>query len=418
MKKTIIQLFIFLVLITLFITGCTKENKLDENSISIVATNFPSYDFARSVVTKVDENYLAPINNFTNVDIKLLIKPGMETHSFDPTPKDIIDIQNADIFIYMGGHSESWVEKILATSNKLPKKIIKLKDVVEISDSHHHHETEEEHNHNEHEEDEHFWTDSKNAIKMISTILENIIEVDNEKTNGKFIDEYKSNATSYINQINKLSSEIKNTVDNSSNKLLIFGDRFPFTYFTEEYNLDYLSAFEGCSSAVEVKTSKIAEYISMAITKLDEIVKPVINKILTALKKNTKAMELLLGLQATYNESLMLDLMGLDKEMMLETILSDDTFILLEELTKWSNKEVYNNSILGALESLNNSEEKAIKDILTGDFEYLDKVFKTHKKTIIKFLSLIYPTENFARKTDVTLLEYMDELAALYKQYV
>ena len=264
MKNTIIQLFIFLVLITLFITGCTKENKLDENSISIVATNFPAYDFARSVVTKVDENYLAPTNNFTNVDIKLLIKPGMETHSFDPTPKDIIDIQNADIFIYMGGHSETWVEKILATSNKLPKKIIKLKDVVEISDSHHHHETEEEHNHNEHEEDEHFWTDSKNAIKMISTILENIIEVDNEKTNGKNIDEYKVNANAYINQIKKINSEIKNTVDKSSNKLLIFGDRFPFTYFAEEYNLDYLSAFDGCSSAVEVKTSKIAELIDTA----------------------------------------------------------------------------------------------------------------------------------------------------------
>ena len=249
---------------TLFITGCTKENKLDENSISIVATNFPAYDFARSVITKVDENYLAPINNFTNVDIKLLIKPGMETHSFDPTPKDIIDIQNADIFIYMGGHSETWVEKILATSNKLPKKIIKLKDVVEISDNHHHHETEAEHNHNEHEEDEHFWTDSKNAIKMISTILENIIEVDNEKTNGKYINEYNVNANAYINQIKKLSSEIKNTVDNSSNKLLIFGDRFPFTYFAEEYGLEYISAFDGCSSAVEVKTSKIAELIDTA----------------------------------------------------------------------------------------------------------------------------------------------------------
>lgn len=262
MKKNIIQLFIFLVLITLFLTGCKKENNLDKNRISIVATNFPAYDFARSVVTKVDENYLAPTNNFTNVDIKLLIKPGMETHSFDPTPKDIIDIQNADIFIYMGGHSESWVEKILETSNKLPKKIIKLKDVVEITHNHEQHET--EHNHNEHEEDEHFWTDSKNAIKMISTILENIIEVDNEKTNGKYIEEYQSNANSYINQINKLSSEIKNTVDNSSNKLLIFGDRFPFTYFTEEYGLEYISAFEGCSSAVEVKTSKLAELIDTA----------------------------------------------------------------------------------------------------------------------------------------------------------
>ena len=260
--KKIFQLFIFLVLISLFLIGCKKENQINENSISIVATNFPAYDFARSVVTKVDENYLAPTNNFTNVDIKLLIKPGMETHSFDPTPKDIIDIQNADIFIYMGGHSESWVEKILETSNKLPKKIIKLKDVVEITHNHEQHET--EHNHNEHEEDEHFWTDSKNAIKMISTILENIIEVDNEKTNGKYIEEYQSNANSYINQINKLSSEIKNTVDNSKNKFLIFGDRFPFTYFADEYGLDYVAAFDGCSSAVEAKTSKLAELIDIA----------------------------------------------------------------------------------------------------------------------------------------------------------
>lgn len=179
-------------------------------------------------------------------------------------------------------------------------------------------------------------------------------------------------------------------------------------------DIDIFYRYFGLNGNNREKGKDIAKSMGLA----PNSIKPVINKILTALKKNTKAMELLLGLQATYNESLMLDLMGLDKEMMLETILSDDTFILLEELTKWSNKEVYNNSILGALESLNNSEEKAIKDILTGDFEYLDKVFKTHKKTIIKFLSLIYPTENFARKTDVTLLEYMDELAALYKQYV
>jgi zinc transport system substrate-binding protein len=262
MIKKILQLFIILFTVSLFLIGCTKENTLDENTISIVATNFPSYDFARSIVTKVDENFIAPTNNFTNVNIKLLIKPGMETHSFDPTPKDIIDIQNADIFIYTGGHSETWVEKILATSNKLPKKILKLKDVVEISHNHEHDEI--EHNHNEHEEDEHFWTDSKNAIKMISSILENIIEVDNEKTKGKFIDEYQSNANSYINQIQQLSLQIKNTVENSSNKLLIFGDRFPFTYFANEYGLEYISAFDGCSSAVEVKTSKLAELIDTA----------------------------------------------------------------------------------------------------------------------------------------------------------
>jgi len=99
---------------------------------------------------------------------------------------------------------------------------------------------------------------------MINAILQSIIELDNEKSNGKNITTYQENANSYISMIENLSNEIKNTVDNSENKLLIFGDRFPFTYFTEEYGLNYLAAFDGCSTAVEAKTSKIAELIDEA----------------------------------------------------------------------------------------------------------------------------------------------------------
>ncbi len=253
MKKIIyFILFIFL------FTGCTKSNNQTEDAISIVVTNFPSYDFTRAIISQIDENLLGT-NDFTNANIKLLIKPGTETHSYDPTPKDIINIQNADIFVRMGGHSEVWADKILENSNKLPKKIIKLQDYIESS--HHHDESE---NHNEHEHDEHFWTSSKNAIKMIDAILQGIIEIDQEKNNGQNIQTYKRNANAYISTIKKLSNEIRSIVDNSTNKLLIFGDRFPFEYFVEEYNLDYVAAFDGCSSAVEAKTSKIAELIDIA----------------------------------------------------------------------------------------------------------------------------------------------------------
>jgi hypothetical protein len=92
-------------------------------------------------------------------------------------------------------------------------------------------------------------------------------------------------------------------------------------------------------------------------------------------------------------------------------------FILLEELTKWSNKTVYTNTIENVLDELETKERKAILDILSDDFEYLDKVFKANKKLIIKFLGLVNPTESYSRKTDVTLLEQMFELAELYKKY-
>lgn len=251
------KILYFILFIFLF-SGCTKSSNKTEDTISIVVTNFPAYDFTRAIISQIDENLLGT-NDFTNIKIKLLIKPGMETHSYDPTPKDIIDIQNADIFVRMGGHSETWADKILENSNKLQKKIIKLQDYVESS--HHHGESA---NHNEHEHDEHFWTNSNNAIKMIEAILQAIIEIDQEKNNGQNIQTYKNNANEYISTIKKLSNEIRSTVDNSTNKLLIFGDRFPFEYFAEEYNLDYVAAFDGCSSAVEAKTSKIAELIDIA----------------------------------------------------------------------------------------------------------------------------------------------------------
>ena len=142
-----------------------------------------------------------------------------------------------------------------------------------------------------------------------------------------------------------------------------------------------------------------------------------VNHVLNTLKKDKKAMEILSDIQDSYNESLMFDIMNLDKDQMIEAILSDNTFILLEELTKWSDKNVYINTITNAIEGLDDKEKESIKNILLGDFNYLDKVFKSNRKTIVKFLGLVNPTESYSRKTDVSILEYMEELGGLYKKY-
>ena len=147
------------------------------------------------------------------------------------------------------------------------------------------------------------------------------------------------------------------------------------------------------------------------------LVAGIVKEILKKLKKDPKAMEILTSLFDSYNESLMFDIMNLDKSMMVEAILEDNTFILLEELTKWSNKDVYINSIESALETFDTKDRKILTDILTNNFDYLDRNFKSNKKLIISFLGLIYKTETFSRKSDVALLEYMDELCGLYKKY-
>ena len=183
----------------------------------------------------------------------------------------------------------------------------------------------------------------------------------------------------------------------------------------KQRDVDVFYRYFGLKDYNKEKAKDIAKSLGISPQLVTNIIKEVVLK---KLKSNPKAMEILMDLQTSYNESLMLDILSLDKSMMVETILSDDTFILLEELTKWADKKIYINTINSAFGTINNTNEiKTIKSLLSNDFEYLDSVFKSNKKLIIKFLSIIYPTESFNRKSDVSLLEYMDELSDLYKTY-
>lgn len=263
------KILIFLTLLfSIIIVSCndanknTKENnkEIDNSKLKVVTTIFPIYDFTRNIAAD-------------NVNLQMIIKPGIEIHSFNTTPADVIDIQNADVFIYIGGESEAWAEKIVSSMDTNNKKIVRLIDYVkaldeEIVEGMEHdidHNHEEEANHEEHENhieeshthegvyDEHIWTSPKNAQLMVTAICNALSEIDANNA-----DIYKANADKYNQKLTVLDKEIRNAVNSSKRKNIVFGDRFPFRYLAEEYGLEYRAPFTGCSSQVDASPKTIA----------------------------------------------------------------------------------------------------------------------------------------------------------------
>ena len=236
MKK--IKCFI-LVMFLLLLVGCGKE-EVDSDKLTIVSTSFPGYDFARAVVGAED------------AELVMLIKPGSEVHSYDPSPKDIVTIQNSDVFIYVGGESERWVANIISSIDTSHTKVIRLMDYVDLS----YEEVKEgmDVSHEEDEEyDEHIWTSPKNAMKLLKAIY-TAISASDSLNEGIYLNNYNS----YLDKITKLDSSITEIVNNSARKTIVFGDRFPFKYFVDEYDLNYFAAFPGCSSETEASAKTVA----------------------------------------------------------------------------------------------------------------------------------------------------------------
>ncbi|KLI15651.1 metal ABC transporter substrate-binding protein [Brachyspira hyodysenteriae] len=261
------KILIFLTILLFSITSCNdanKNNKTSNGKINVVATIFPIYDFTKNIA-------------LDNINLQMIIKPGIEIHSFNTTPADVIDIQNADVFIYIGGESEAWAEKIVSSMDTNNKKIVRLIDYVkaldeEIVEGMEHdedHNHEEEANHNEHENDieeshthegvydEHIWTSPKNAQLMVAAICNALSEIDADNA-----DVYKANADKYNQELTALDEEIRNAVGSSKRKNIVFGDRFPFRYLAEEYGLEYRAPFTGCSSQVDASPKTIAYLIN------------------------------------------------------------------------------------------------------------------------------------------------------------
>ena len=285
MKKIskILLVFVVAVFSIVSLTGCNK-NKDNENKLTIVTTNFPSYDFARAVV-----------KDNKDVELKMLLKPGAESHDFEPTPQDIIDIKNSDLFIYTGGESDEWISDILDDIDTDKTKVIKMMDLVDVKEEEivegmedeEHEEEEEHHDEEEVEYDEHVWTSPVNAIKIVNALRDEVVSIDND--NKKV---YEDSAKEYIDKLEKIDNEFKDIVKNAKRKEIIFGDRFPLRYFVDEYNLKYYAAFPGCSAQTEAS----AKTISYLVDKVKEDKIPVVfhielsnGKIAEAISKETGA---------------------------------------------------------------------------------------------------------------------------------
>ncbi len=231
----------------------------DSHRLSIVVTNFPEYDFAHQIVQD-------------NADVTMLLKPGAESHTYDPTPEDIITIQNSDMFVYVGGDSDEWVDDVLSSMDQTHMNIFRLMDAVEtvpeelVEGMEEEAEEEEaaEDGEEEVELDEHVWTSPVNAMTIVRKMSETLEDLDPDNK-----DVYEKNASNYISELSDLDKEFQDIVSNAKRKEIIVGDRFPFRYFCDEYGLSYYAAFPGCSTDTQASAKTVAFLIDKV--KNDEI---------------------------------------------------------------------------------------------------------------------------------------------------
>lgn len=290
LRKSVV--FIVTISMILGMAGCGKTTEKEDNyRLKIVTSLFPYYDMARAVIGDVK-----------GIDLKMTVTPGQDSHSFEPTPSDVIQMENADVLIYNGGSLETWIDTLLDSLNNKNQIQMKMMDYVDVlneeivegmdtrfeehdHDEHSHKEdnhnkekhkedshSEEKHkedNHSEdssndsefhnedseeeHEEtDEHIWTSPVNEIIMTEKICETLSKaLPEEKEN------FQKNAESYISQLKELDNEFRTIVENAKINEIIFADKFPLQYFAKEYGLKYYAAFPGCGSDMEPSAKTI-----------------------------------------------------------------------------------------------------------------------------------------------------------------
>ncbi len=256
----------------LSLVSCSKSGTVrstgtdsQEKRLTVIGTMFPQFDFARAIGGE-------------KIDVQMLLRPGSESHSYEPSPADMKQIQGADIFIYNGGENDVWVNTVLGAMDGAKPRTLRLIDCVDVveevlvegmqpedddDDGHEHGGDEEE----EPEIDEHVWTSPRNAIRIVQKISELMSETD--AGNASF---YQNNAAIYIAKLKELDKQFTDVVNHAKRRTIVFGDRFPFRYFADDYGLSYYAAFPGCATDVEVS----AATLKFLIQKVKEMQIPVV----------------------------------------------------------------------------------------------------------------------------------------------
>lgn len=262
MKKILVACISFFILIVLIITLIIvfkkEEVVKNEEKLQIIATLFPQYDFAKHIVGD-------------KAEVKLLLNSGVETHNYEPTPKDMISINNSDMFLYTGNDLEPWTESIInAISDEC--EVIDISEEIElitieefeekhinsniVYDEHIHADQEDESHHHEEIYDGHIWLNPLNAIKMIDNITESICKIDLE--NAEY---YRQNAENYKKEILLVDSELENIVNNATKKEIAVGGEFAYAYLVERYDLNFVSVYNNCGDGEDPSISKVKSVI-------------------------------------------------------------------------------------------------------------------------------------------------------------
>ena len=274
MKKIITLVLALAMAVSLF-TGCGKKNNAetgesDPNKLSVVTTIFPEYDWVREILGGKAES----------TDLTMLLDNGVDLHSYQPTVDDMVKIANCDLFIYVGGESDGWVEDALKNAVNKDMKVINLLEVLgdsvkeeetvegmqEVEHDHEdadEHEDAEEHEHEEKAEyDEHVWLSLRNAETLCEAISDALQQIASDNK-----DAYAANTAAYVERLAALDTDYQAAVDAATYQTVLFGDRFPFRYLVDDYGLRYYAAFAGCSAETEASF----ETVSFLAKKVDEL---------------------------------------------------------------------------------------------------------------------------------------------------
>lgn len=273
--KKIIALCLCLIAVLSAVSGCSANTEKDNGKINIVTTIFPLYEWTKNIAGD-------------KADVTLLVDNGVDLHSFQPSAEDIVNISTCDMFVYVGGESDSWVDdalkekvnKDMAVVNllELLKNDIKEEETVEGM---------QEEKGGEKEYDEHIWLSLRNARKCCDGICKELVSVDKKNKTS-----YEKNNKDYSDKLSNLDNEYKTAVNSAKTKTVVFGDRFPFRYLADDYDIKYYAAFAGCSAETEASfktiaflADKVDEYKLNAIFKIETSD----DKIAKTIRENTKS---------------------------------------------------------------------------------------------------------------------------------
>ena len=242
---------LLLLTLALSLGACGREDTTEEENkpVTIVTTVFPAYDFARQIAGE-------------RAAVCLLVPPGAEAHSFEPTARDILRIQSCTLFFRNGGESEAWVEELLEDRDVETLAMLDCVDALEeetkegmqLSPEHEHGHDDHDHEEDEGPEyDEHVWTSPVNAIRICEALCERLCALDPE---GAAL--YRANLAAYRTQLEELDAAFRSAAEQGSTRTVVFADRFPVRYFVEEYGLDYFAAFPGCADDTEPAARTVA----------------------------------------------------------------------------------------------------------------------------------------------------------------